>query len=92
MTHWFNIIDKSGEPVDWMITNLRVALAKLGIEVTGDELEGTIQEINDSRPHVGALIKLTYKEGKDGNTYPRFAIQGQCDNEVVEAYRDNIPY
>jgi hypothetical protein len=92
MTHWFNVIDKSGEPVDWMINNLRVALAKLGIEVTGDELEETIQEINDSRPHLGVLLKLTYSQGKDGNTYPRFAIQGPCDNDVIEGYRDNIPY
>lgn len=90
MTQWFKIIDASEEPVDWMIDMLKQAFVRLGIEIEGDDLEGTIQEINDTHP--GIILKLSYSKGKDGNTYPRFAIQGECNNDVVEAYKDNVAY
>lgn len=90
LTQWFKIIDANGAPVDWMIDMLKKSLAKLGIEIEGNDLEDTIQEIHDARP--GVVVKLTYSRGNDGNIYPRPVIQGPCDSETVETYRDNIPY
>lgn len=91
MTQWFKILDANNQPVDWMIDALHQSLVKMGIDITGEQLEDTIQEINDEHP--GILLKLTYVVStKDGNTYPRFNIQGQCNNDVVEAYKDNVRY
>jgi hypothetical protein len=73
-----------------MIDMFKKSLAKLGIEVKGEDLEDTIQEIHDEHP--GIVLKLTYAKGNDGNIYPRMAIQGPCDNEVVAEYRDQVPY
>lgn len=89
MTQFFKILDENEEPVDWMINMLKEAFARLGVEIEGDDLESTIQEINDSRP--GILLKVGYQVGKDNVTYPRLAVQGTCDNDVVEAYKDSVP-
>lgn len=90
MTQWFKIIDSEGQPVDWMIDMLKKALAKLGIEIEGDELEETVQEIHETHP--GIVLKVAYAKGSDGNVYPRLTIQGPCDNEVIEEYKDSVPY
>lgn len=90
ITSWFKIVDSEGESVDGGIRALKQSLAKLGYEVSGVELEECFDEISKEKP--GVVLKVSYAQDAQGNTWQRAAIQSTCDNEVVAAYKDNIPY
>lgn len=89
LVKWYRVFDGEGQPVDWMINMLKNDLARMGVEIEGDELEDTLQEITDVNP--GIMLKVSYAKGSDGNTYQRLAIDSECDNDVVQAYKDNVP-
>lgn len=83
---WFKISDSDGDSVDGGVKALRITLAKLEYEeVTSDNLEDILAEINETQP--GVILKPNLKDG-----YLNYRVEELCDNEVVQEYRDNIPY
>lgn len=82
---WFQILDKDGEPKEGGIKALRFTLARLGYEPSADELEEAFEEINEEQP--GILLEAYHNQG-----YTNYRVKDVCDNDVVEAYKDNIPY
>jgi hypothetical protein len=90
ITQWFKIVDAQGESVDGGIRALKQALAKLGYEPSGEELEECFEEISGDKP--GVVLKVSYSKDDSGNTWQRAIIQAPCDNEVVAEYKDNVPY
>lgn len=90
ITQWFKIVDARGESVDGAIRALKAALAKLGYEPSGEELEECFEQITDEKP--GVLVKVSYSKDEAGNVWQRANIQGQCDNDIVMQYKDDMPY
>lgn len=95
LVDWRKIINADGDAVGGGIRALGQDLARLGYEVpTPDEdfeenLEAIFDEITKEKP--GVIVKVTY-QNVGGTSYQHFSIHGPCDNEVVEAYKDNVPY
>lgn len=93
ITTWFKVLDKDGATVDGGIKACKAMLAKLGYkidEIDEDELKDCFSEISNENP--GVLVKITYQEAKDGNTYQRVQVDSTCDNDVVASYRDNVAF
>jgi hypothetical protein len=90
VTTWFKIFDTDGEVVAGGIRALKQTLAKLGYDPTFDELEECFEQITEERP--GVLLKISYTKDNAGNEWQRAVLEDLCDNEVVQAYKDNIPY
>ena len=90
ITQWFKIVDAQGESVDGGIRALKQALAKLGYEPSGEELEECFEEISGDKP--GVVLKVSYSKDDSGNTWQRAIIQAPCDNDVVAEYKDNVAY
>lgn len=95
LVDWRMLINKDGDAVMGGIRALGNDLARLGYEIpTIDEdfdenLEATFEAITKEKP--GVLLKVTYQHA-NGVDYQHFAVQGECDNEVVQAYKENTPY
>lgn len=92
ITQWFKLLDSDEEPVEGGIKALGASLAKLGYDMPDDEdnLEEVFQEITNEKP--GVLVKVSYSKDSNGNTWQRAVIQGLCDNEVVQEYKDNVQF
>jgi hypothetical protein len=89
LTAWYKLLDAELEPNEWGMRAFKTALAKLGYEPESlDEAEEVLDEIKKDRP--GVLISVSYQKGYED--FPRIKIEGPCDNEVVEAYKDNVPF
>lgn len=88
---WFKILENNlRTPVAGGVKALKIMLGKLGYDPRGSEMEQCFAEITNEQP--GVMVNISYQEGNDGVTYQRIIVDGLCDNEVVEAYKDNIPY
>jgi hypothetical protein len=89
LTTWFKLLDEEMEPHEVGFRMFRGMLAKLGYEPESpEELEEVVAEVKKDRP--GVLISVSYS--KDYPDFPRVKVEGPCDNEVVEAYKDNVPF
>jgi hypothetical protein len=89
VTGWFKLLDADLKTPGGGMKPFKIALAKLGYEPENlEEAEACLQEITENNP--GVLVKISYDENYPD--YPRTRIESESDSEVVEAYRDNIPY
>jgi hypothetical protein len=95
LVDWRMLINKDGDPVMGGIRALGNDLARLGYEIPAvdedfdENLEATFEAITKEKP--GVNLKVTYQH-YNGVDYQHFSIQGECDNEVIQAYRENTPY
>lgn len=88
MTTWFKMLqDDLITEVEGGVRALKLALAKLGYEEPSSEKELTKYLAEITKEHPGVLIRVTY----DGQ-WTRIRIDDRSDSDVVEAYKDNIPY
>lgn len=88
VTTWFKILDANGEPVRGGVIALKTTLAKLGYEPAGDEIEECFEEITGDNP--GVILSISYTP--DSNHYQRVKVDSAADNEVIQAYKDNVAY
>jgi hypothetical protein len=94
LTTWFKLLGTKTdpeEPNEWGIKNFKTNLARLGYEPDDmelDEIEELLKEITKERP--GVIISVTYQAGFED--FPRIKIEGESDSEVIQAYKDSIPY
>lgn len=95
LVDWRMLINKDGDAVMGGIRALGNDLARLGYDVPeqdedfDENLEATFEAITKEKP--GVLLKVTYQHA-NGVDYQHFSVQGPCDNEVVQAYKENTPY
>jgi len=88
---WFKILESDlRTPVAGGVKALKIMLGKLGYDPKGSEMEQAFDEISQDQP--GVMLRINYAEGSDGIVYQRIIVDGLCDNEVVETYKDKIPY
>lgn len=93
---WRKIIDADGQPVGGGIRAFANDLAHLGYEIPDidedfeDNLQAIFDEIGKERP--GINLKVFNQRGNDGTEYAHFAIQGVSEDEVIEEYKNNIPF
>jgi len=89
LTKGYKLLDAEMEPIEFPIRQLKQDLAKLGYEPESlEECEEILEEITKEKP--GVLITVTPQ--KEYPEFPRIKIEGPCDNEIVEAYKDNIAF
>jgi hypothetical protein len=89
ITNWFRVINEEGEPVQGAIHSLAYNFAKLGYDLDWNELENTLAEITEEKP--GIIAKVTVSQGTQ-RVFTNVSIEKTCDNDVVQEYKDNIPY
>lgn len=91
---WFRIFDANGDEVPVGIQIFKAAMIRLGYEEPSfDDLEPLFEEINNDNP--GVLLNITYSDpskSKDGRRFQQPNIDSQCDNDVVQEYKDNVAY
>lgn len=87
LTDWRTIVAKDGEANEVGIRLFKQELARLGYEVTFDELEECFEQITDEKP--GIMVKVSYREWQ-GNDFLQTSIDDLCDNDVVQEYKDTI--
>jgi hypothetical protein len=90
ITTWFKIADADEQIVGGGIRALKQTLAKLGYEATFDDLEECFEQITEEKP--GVLLKISYSKDAQGNEWQRAVVEDLCDNDIVAAYKDNVPY
>jgi hypothetical protein len=89
LTSGYKLLNDEGKVIDFPLRRFKQDLAKLGYEPeTLEDTEDCIKEINEEKP--GVLISVSYQ--KDYPDFPRIKIEGLCENEIIEAYKDNVPY
>ena len=86
---WFKLLNAQDEEVAGGIWALEQALAKLGYDISGDELEECFEQISEENP--GVIIKVSY-DNVDGTRWQRAVIQGLCNNALVQEYKENQPF
>jgi hypothetical protein len=87
---WWKILDKDGKPIEFPFQMMKEALAKLGYNPKDyDELQEVCEEVTDQKP--GVSIKISYQEYQ-GSERVRVTIQGEQDNDVIQEYKDSVPY
>jgi PDZ domain-containing secreted protein len=70
---------------------MKEALAKLGYNPKDyDELQEVCEEVTEQKP--GVSIKVSYSPDKEGTPRVRVTIQGEQDNDVIQEYKDSVPY
>ena len=97
---WNKLFWADNSPCIPGIKILKVSLAKIGyedVQIDPDDeelqkLRTVAEEITDSEERIGVLLNISYNKGKDGVTYQRVMIDAASDNDMVQAYRDRIPY
>jgi hypothetical protein len=90
VTTWFKVFDPEENTVQGGIRALKQTLAKLGYEPTFDELDECFEQITQEKP--GVLLKISYSKDAQGNEWQRAVVEDLCDNEIIAAYKDNVPY
>jgi hypothetical protein len=90
VTTWFKLFDASENKVEGGIRAFKGTLAKLGYKATFDELEDILAELTEERP--GVMLKISYSKDRDGNVWQRAVVESLCDNQIVQEYKDNVPY
>jgi hypothetical protein len=95
LVDWRKLISGDGEAVTGGIRALGNDLARLGYEFpdTGGDFDENLEAIFDAitKERPGVILKVTYQH-VNGVDYQHFQVQGECDNDVVRAYKDNVPY
>jgi hypothetical protein len=86
---WFKIYDAEGQLFEVGIRMLAQGLARIGRKLTFDDLEEILAELNESKP--GVIIKVSYTQGI-GRVFTNAPIDGPCDNDMVQAYKDDVAY
>jgi hypothetical protein len=72
------------------IKTLRQELAIIGYpDLKGSQLEECADEINNDPP--GVIIRVSYRQWQ-GRDIQEAEIVDECNNDVVQAYKDNVPY
>jgi hypothetical protein len=93
VTIWYNLIGKDGEPSEFGISIFRQEMAKLGYEVgtqvTEEEIEEMFEEVTKDRP--GIVASLSYREWQ-GRDLAVVNIAGTSTSDVIEEYKDQIPF
>lgn len=100
LTNWFRIFDVEGEPFAGGIKSLAYNLARLGVGfdfdglTTKEEVEEHIGEvlagITEEKP--GIIAKVVNNPGNDGRIFTNVSVEKPCDNDLVQEYKDNVPY
>jgi hypothetical protein len=93
---WFGLVDEGGDPgkgLRWF----KLALSKLGYDTeemdaaeedTAALYEQALEEISEEQP--GVLIKISYNA--DYPDSPNVRLEDVSDSELIEAYKDNVPF
>lgn len=89
IAQWYRILDADNEPFVGGIKALAFQFAKLGYELTLSGIEEDLAKITEDKP--GVLVKVSYRDYQ-GAQYPKVNIEGLCDNDVVQEYKDSVPY
>ena len=84
-TTWFKILDARNQPVDFTIGKLKGVIAKLGYELTYEEMDAIFEEIMESQP--GVILKIEY-QNVQGTRFQRVNVVDACDNDVVQEFKD----
>jgi hypothetical protein len=91
LTKWFKIFDKDRAIQEVGTSIFKQTLARLGYDVPKfNKIKRVLEAINEDRP--GVIVKISYTEDKSGNTWQQIVVEGTCDNDVIQEYKDNIPY
>ncbi len=92
---WFKLLESDHRtPIDGGIKAFKAMLAKLGYELKGVDMEDPNSEIYTeiTQEQPGVMLRITYQQANDGNTYQRIIVDSLCSNDVVAQYKDNVPY
>lgn len=90
VTRWFKIFDGNKQTMDVGISIFRQSMAKLGYEVEDvRKLNKLFKQVMEDRP--GVLLNISYRTYQ-GTQYIDPKIEGGCDNDVVQEYKDSVAY
>jgi hypothetical protein len=94
LTTWYTLEFANGEECEGGMFAFKLALTKLGYDPDNLEPEQYLEVLDEiTNEHPGVLVKVGYSDpDENGQVWTRVRIEDTSDSDVVEAYRDNIPY
>ena len=97
---WNKLFYADDSPCIPGIRIMKVSLAKIGyedVQIDPDDeelrkLRTVFEEVTDAEEKVGVLLNISYNKGTDGVTYQRVMVDSASDNDMIQEYRDRVPY
>jgi hypothetical protein len=92
VTTWFKLFDADRQAFEVGTSIFKRTMAKLGYDgddVKFKKLEKLFAEISEEQP--GVIVSISYNQTTTGR-WQRVNIDDLCDNDVVQAYKDNVAY